>query len=97
MIDIIQRLADLQPEAWEDILTSNSNKNFWNESVASAISHFITHFKASAGTAIPGTNGQITYDDIWKADAGFKFDGEEWVKPWKNIDKANYIQVRNND
>ena len=97
IIGIIQGLADLNGDAWTDILGSNATNNFWNESVSDAIKHYLKNFKASAGTVIPGTNGQITYGDIWKADAGFKFDGEEWVKPWKNIDKANYIQVRNND
>ena len=93
IMDKIQGLADLSDNAWNQIKLST---NFWNESAATAITHYRNCFAAAEDNPLYEDSPWKFWDMRW-ADAGFKFDGEEWVKPWINIDKANYITVRAGD
>lgn len=114
IMDIIQGKADLQDgrndsdDAFEELLNNlkgTNLSNFWNESVNTALKHFLKYIEVTNDNeAIPGTNGQISYNDIIKANAGYRFsfvnnnaDDTNWVKPWMNIDKAKYQDVRAGD
>ena len=114
LMDIIQGKADLQDGrndsdyAFEELLNNlkgTSPSNFWNESVNTALKHFLKHIEITDDDEIiPGTNGQISYNDLIKANAGYTFtlsgtgnSNTQWVKPWKNIDAAKYQTVRAGD
>lgn len=98
LVGKIQNKADLPDEAFTKLLSSLSSKPFWNESMSSALSYFLKHFKINDKTeSIPGI-AAVTYEDIYNADAGATFDPlKKFVIPWKNIDDKDYKTVRSGD
>lgn len=98
IIDKIQRLADLNGNAWTQI---KSTDNFWNESVAAAITHYRNCFSAADDNPLYDGSPWTFWDMKW-ADAGLDFKVEQWVvphwvAPWINIDGEEYIEVRGTD
>lgn len=99
-----QSLKELQSKFNDDTengLDNGTSGSFWNESVNKALVHYLKYISVlDKSVSIPGTNGYITYDDIWDADAGNSFSSSEtakWVKPWINIDGDSYKIVRSDD
>lgn len=95
IMEEIESLADLKQEAWNAIATSDNN--FWNESVAAAITDFVKYFKDRTDEDKLYDGSIWTFNNIKNADAGFKFDVSPWVEPWLNIDKQSYTDVRAGD
>lgn len=106
IFDFINNNADLEGSAFNKFLTELSEKkledekiNLWNESLNEAIQYYLNNMKiVNSNGIIPGTD--YTYGDLFQADAGNSFDEskeKEWVRPWKNINKIDYSQVRSGD
>lgn len=100
LVGKIQDKADLKisDDDFAKLLSNLSSKPFWNESMSSALSYFLKHFKINNKTeSIPGI-AAVTYEDVYNADAGATFDPlTKFVIPWKNIDDKDYKTVRSGD
>lgn len=66
----------------------------WNESLSDLIKTWIDFSKIIDEDREIVPNGRITFSDIFKADAGYSFESEPFVKAWKNIDNQTYAEVR---
>lgn len=66
----------------------------WNESLNDLIKTWLDFSKIIDEDREIVPNGRITFSDIFKADAGYSFESEPFVKAWKNIDNQTYAEVR---
>ena len=95
VVEFINDNADLIDSFLDNYLkkTTDNPKSHWNESLNYLFSIY-RKFMLDQGE-IDSTN--ITVADIVSADAGNSFSGNNWVRPWFNIDKKTYAEVRGND
>ncbi len=66
----------------------------WNESLSDLIKTWLDFSKIIDEDREIVPNGRITFSDIFKADAGYSFESDPFVKAWKNIDNQTYAEVR---
>lgn len=69
----------------------------WNESLSDLIKTWLDISRVIDEEKEIVPNGRITFSDIFKADAGYSFESEPFVKAWKNIDNQTYADVRTTD
>lgn len=85
-------------------LVNEGEDSFWNESMQKLIEFFIKNFEENENKVlleIDGDEHDITVNVLKDADAGLNLPetrvGEQWVKPWWNIDNDSYDDVRKCD
>lgn len=83
-------------------LIDQQTDSFWNESLSQLIKVFLEEFSGEPKTLIDNPDGhEITTETLLMSDAGNNFPepflGEDYVKPWYNIDNENYDDVRKRD
>ena len=71
-----------------------ADTTIWNESLNDLIKTWLDFSKIINENKEIVPNGIITFSDIFKADAGYSFESEPFVKAWKNIDNETYAEVR---
>lgn len=74
--------------------TSTAGTTIWNESLYELIEDWLK-LKKTEEQILPSS--VFTFNDIKKADAGYSFETEPYVIPWKNIDKEAYTLIRDKD
>ena len=95
VVEFINDNADLIDSFLDNYLkkTEDNPKSHWNESL-NYLFGIYRKFILDQGE-IDSTH--ITVADIVSADAGNSFSGNNWVRPWFNIDEKIYAEVRGND
>ena len=95
IVEFINDNADLIDSFLDNYLkkTEDNPKSHWNESL-NYLFGIYRKFILDQGE-IDSTH--ITVADIVSADAGNSFSGNNWVRPWFNIDEKIYAEVRGND
>ena len=95
VVEFINDNADLIDSFLDNYLkkTADNPKSHWNESL-NYLFGIYRKFILDQGE-IDSTH--ITVADIVSADAGNSFSGNNWVRPWFNIDEKTYAEVRGND
>ena len=74
--------------------STTTSTTIWNESLNDLIKTWLDFSKVIDEDTEIVPNGRITFSDIFKADAGYSFESEPFVKAWKNIDNETYAEVR---
>lgn len=89
----------------KELIYNEENDSFWNQSMQKLIEYFIKNLEQVDDQVllpIDGDTHDITVGTLREADAGYNLPdhitvGDQWVKPWWNIDNKNYDEVRKCD
>lgn len=86
------------------LVYDDENDSFWNQSMQKLIEYFIKNIEEVDDQVllpIDGDTHDIKVSTLKEADAGYNLPetrgGDQWVKPWWNIDNDSYDDVRKCD
>ena len=87
------------------LVYDDENDSFWNQSMQKLIEYFIKNLEEVDNQLllpIDNDTHDITVGTLKESDAGYNLPdsrpaGDQWVKPWWNIDNENYDDVRKCD
>lgn len=89
----------------KELIYNEENDSFWNQSMQKLIEYFIKNLEQIDDQVllpIDGDTHDITVGTLREANAGYNLPesihiGDQWVKPWWNIDNKSYDEVRKCD
>lgn len=87
------------------LVYDDENDSFWNQSMQKLIEYFIKNLEEVDNQLllpIDNDSHDITVETLRESDAGYNLPdtrtvGDQWVKPWWNVDNESYDDVRKRD